>query len=316
MYRVFIIILVLFISSFAREIKPAFVMKSKGLVNDFVIDEVYLYVANSEGSVEIFDIRNQKKVDEILIEPSLTTKGDLVNPKVLSVDRHNGKTLIVSTDMGGYRNVWLHDGKRLHSIISAKDKKTIKEARFVNDDDFMFGTLGYDVVRYTATDDYSVYSNHIEESSFSDMVLSEDRKSMVSASESGKVKLIDIKSGNIIKEVGALNLDNIYKLAYKNGNVLTAGQDRRVGVYPREGKAYYIESDFLVYSVGLSPSGKLGVYSSNEKSDLQLFDVKTGKNIHTMVGHDSVPSTIEFFNEDGFFSAGYGYEIYYWHLGK
>ncbi|MCH9740293.1 MAG: hypothetical protein K0U38_05585 [Epsilonproteobacteria bacterium] len=55
-------------------------------------------------------------------------------------------------------------------------------------------------------------------------------------------------------------------------------------------------------------------YSANESSDLQLFEVKTGKKIHLLKGQDSVPSTIEFFNEDGFFSAGYGNTIYYWYL--
>lgn len=257
----------------------------------------------------------RKKIDEILIEPNYTTKGSLVNAKVLSVDRYNGKTLIVSTAMGGHRNVWLHDGKRLRHIIKATDKMTIKKARFINDDDFMLGTLGYDLIRYTASDDYSVYSNHIEESSFSDMVLSPDKHSMISASESGKVMLTDVKTGKILRVFDTLNVDNIYKLAFQNGTILTAGQDRRVCVYPKEGKAYYIQSDFLVYSVGLSPSGSLGVYSSNESSDLQLFDIKTGSKTHTLTGHNSVPSTIKFFNEDGFFSAGYGYEIYYWHLG-
>jgi len=80
------------------------------------------------------------------------------------------------------------------------------------------------------------------------------------------------------------------------------------------GKPYYIRSDFLVYAVGLSPSGKTGVYSSSEASDLQLFDVRSGQKTDRLVGHDAVPSTIRFFSEEGFFSAGYENRIFYWHL--
>ncbi len=288
-------------------------MTSKGLVSDFVLDGARLYVANDEGLVEIFDIRSRKKVDEIVLD-SIETLFGWQAPKVLSVDRHKGKTLIVSSAKDGYRNVWLHDGQKLIPIITNQKKMSIKEARFLDEHNFIFGTLGYDMVAYTMEDSHRVYTEHIEESAFSDMVLSEDKKSMVTASESGAVKLIDTQTGKILKAFKPQNLDNIYKLAFAQGNIITAGQDRRVGVYPSQGNAYHIKSKFLVYSVGISPSGKLGVYSSSEANTFQLFDVKSGKKIHTLVGQDSVPSTIKFFDEDGFFSAGYGYKIYYWYL--
>lgn len=52
------------------------IIKSRGLVNDFVIDGFYLYVANGDGSVEIFDIREQKKVSEIFIKPYKNVRGE------------------------------------------------------------------------------------------------------------------------------------------------------------------------------------------------------------------------------------------------
>ena len=289
-------------------------MTSRGLVSDFVLDGTKLYVANDEGSVEIFDIAQRKKVGEIFIMANQTATGEWVNAKILSVDRFKGRTLIVSSGKNGYRNVWLHDGKKLKQLISTKKKLAIKEARFLDEENFVFGTLGYDMISYTLNDNYSTSHQHIEESAFSDLVMSEDKKTMVSASESGQVMLLETHSGKILKKFKPQNLDNIYKLAYKNGNIITAGQDRRVGVYPKTGKPYYLKSDFLVYAVGLSPSGKLGVYSSNEESDLQLFEVATGKKIHLLKGQESIPSTIKFFDEDGFFSAGYGNRIYYWYL--
>ena len=312
-FHVLLLLLLVYNQSTAKTIKPAFVMHSRGLVNDFVIDGLEVYVANDEGTVEIFDLKTRKKRDEIFIYP-YTQDGEKITPKILSVDRLNGKTLIVSTAKKGYRNVWLHDGHKLTSLISETKKITIKKARFIDDKNFMLGTLGYDMIRYTRDDNYKVYRHHIEESAFSDMAMSEDKQSIISASESGQIFIIKTKTGQIIKTPTPLNLDNIYKVAYKKGNIITAGQDRRVGVYPKETKPYYIKSTFLVYSVGISPSGKIGVYSCNENNDLQLFEIQTGKKLDILTGHNSVPSTIRFFDEDGFFSAGYENNIYYWYL--
>ncbi len=314
MIKIILFLLLLYHDSFARDIKPAFIMQTSGLVNDFVIDGDKLYAATNEGTVDIFSLRERKLIDQIFITSTPSGQGDMVTSKVISVDRHKGKTLIVTTGEHAFRNVWLHDGENLHPIIQTKDKQVIKKARFIDEEHFIFGSVGYEMTKYTINDNYSIYKNHIEPSAFSDMELSEDKSIMISASESGIVTMSDVKSGKIIKKLEGLNVDNIYKVAYKSGNIITAGQDRRVGVYPKEGKPYYIRSDFLVYAVGLSPSGKIGVYSSTEESDLQLFDVKSGRKTDKLIGHIAVPSTIRFFSEIGFFSAGYENKIFYWHL--
>ena len=298
----------------AKDIKPAFVMQTSGLVNDFVVDRDKVYVATNEGTVDIFDLRERKLVNQIFIKPTLSVQGELITSNVLSVDRHNNKTLIVSTSTSAFRNVWLHDGEKLSHVINTDKKQVIRKARFIDDAHFMFGSAGYEMTKYTLNDDYSIYKTHVEPSAFSDMELSEDKSIMITASESGAVSVSDVKTGKVIKKHDSLNVDNIYKVAYKNGNIITAGQDRRVGVYPKEGKPYYIRSDFLVYAVGLSPSGKMGVYSSGEKSNLQLFDVSSGRKLDRLIGHVAVPSTIRFFSEEGFFSAGYENKLFYWHL--
>jgi len=314
MLKIVLFLLLIYHDIFAKDIKPAFIMQTSGLVNDFVIDKDKLYVATNAGTVDIFDLRERKLYNQIFIKPMRSGQGTLIPSNVISVDRHEGKTLIVTTAENAFRNVWLHDGENLRAVITTKDKKVIRKARFIDDEHFMFGSAGYEMTKHTLNDNYSIYKNHIEPSAFSDMELSEDKSIMITASESGIVSVTDVKTGKVLKKHETLNVDNIYKVAYKSGNIITAGQDRRVGVYPKEGKPYYIKSDFLVYAVGLSPSGKIGVYSSGEESDLQLFDVKSGKKTDKLVGHVAVPSTIRFFSEEGFFSAGYENRIFYWHL--
>lgn len=310
----YLLLLLLLQNCYSKDIKPTFVFKSKGFVNDFVLDGSKMYVANDEGSVEIFDLATQKLFDEIFIEPIFTTKQIWQNSKILSVDRQDGKTLIVSNDKGPYRNVWIHDGTTLKHIIKPDKKLTIKEARFLNNNSLILGTLGYELTLFNMGDSYSEYTVQPEQSSFSDLVVSEDKKTMVTASESGQVILSDTKTGKPIKKFKPLNLDKIFQLAYKNDIVITAGQDRRIAVYNNNEKPYYIKSKFLVYSVALSPSGKTGVYSSNTDNDLQLFNTSNGKKSHTLKGHFALPTVIKFYHEKSLFSAGYENKIFYWRI--
>ena len=301
---------------YSKDIKPTFVISSKGFVNDFVIDKNKLYVANDEGSVEVFNLHTQKLIDEIFINPIYTKKQTWQNSRILSVDRQNGKTLILSNDKGPYRNLWIHDGKNLKHLIKAKDKLSIKEARFIDDDKFVLGTLGYEITLYNVGDNYYSYKKQPEQSSFEDLALSEDKKTMVSSSESGQIILSDVKTGEVIKKFKPLNLDKVYQVAYKNGTVITGSQDRKVAVYLKDGTSYTIKSDFLIYSVALSPSANIGVYASNSNSDLQIFNTKTKSKIYKLVGHYAIPTTIKFYDEKSLFSAGYENKIFYWRLDK
>jgi len=299
---------------YAKEIKPIFVLETRDLVYDFVLDGSNLFVSNAMGTIEVFDLYKQKKIDEIVLPPMYNVHGEQVTSKILSVDRHNGKTLFVSTTLKGFRNVWLHDGMNLKHIIKIENKLAVKEARFIDDEKFILGTVAHEMILYNMSDSYKTYRKHIEQSTFSDVVLSEDRKTMITSSESGRVTLSDVKSGEIIKTFESQNVDNIYRIDYKNGNIITAGQDRRVGVYPKNSEPYYIKSDFLVYSASLSSSGNIGVYSSGEENTLQVFNINTKEKSHKLIGHYSTPTTIKFIRENELFSAGDENKVFYWKI--
>lgn len=308
------LILLLVNFTFAKDIKPIFVLETRDLVYDFVLDGSYLFASNAMGTIEVFDLFKQKKVDEIVLPPMYNMHGEQVTSKILSVDRLNGKTLFVSTTLKGFRDVWLHDGRNLKHMIKAENKLSVKEARFIDDGSFILGTIAHEMILYNINDSYKTYRKHIEQSSFSDLVLSEDKKTMISSSESGRVTLTDVKTGEILKFFESQNVDNIYKIDYKNGTIITAGQDRRVGVYPKDSDPYYIKSDFLVYTASLSPSGKTGVYSSGEENSLQVFNTKTKEKTDKLIGHYATPRTIKFFKENELFSSGDDNKIFYWKI--
>ncbi len=317
MYKSIIVLLILFSSTlYTKEIHPITTIEASGLVSDFVEDAGYLYVATDAGVVDIIDLSSQKIVKQINFEPMETSTGEFIPTRIHSVDRFQGKTLLVTSDISAYRNVWIDDGNDLKKIIDEKRHLMPKSALFTSDGKIVFGTFGSDVSLYDNEENYQLYNTHISESTMGGMVLSHDKKKMVISDESGTVRLIDVKSSKIEKVYSSEHVDNIYRVAYSNGIIITAGQDRRVGVYAENKKPYHIKSDFLVYCVGLSPSGRTGVYSSGLEHDLQLFNTENGKKTDLLTGHYATPNKIMFINENAIISTGDENRIFFWKIDE
>lgn len=302
--------------SYAKDITPVSRFYSVGFVNDFVVHGNLLYAANDMGTIDIFDIKTEKIINQISL-PLLTSSMNMLIPAdILSVDYLNGKLLILSVGENSYRNVWIYENHILKQIINEYKKLTIKEARFVDDKKILLATLGSEIILHDTYENYNLYHSQISHSTMGDISLSDDKQMVIMSDESGEVKLMDVKNSKIIKSLSSQNVDNIFKVAYSNGVVITAGQDRRVGVYQSNEKAYHIKSDFLVFCVGISPSGKIGIYSSGQENVLQLFDTKTKTKYNRLVGHKNIVNQIKFINENELFSSGRDNYILRWKLNQ
>lgn len=284
MHKIIITFLLLLLPNYAKDIKPIVTLKVSGLVSDFVKDGDYLYVATDEGVVDIIDLFTQKVVNQIRLEPLKTTMGNLVPARIHSIDRYQGKTLLVSSGPTAYRNVWIHDGDNLHKIIDEEKHLMPKRAFFTAEGRVILGTFGSDVTLYDTEENYKLYNTHISESTMGGMVVSQDKKKMFLSDESGTVRFMDIYSSKVEKSFSSQHVDSIYSVAYAKDTLITAGQDRRVGIYIKDKEAYHIKSDFLVYCVGLSPSAKTGIYSDGLNNHLQLFNTQDGSKMDRLIG--------------------------------
>jgi WD40 repeat protein len=309
-------LLLLSLQSVAKDISPLFTLEASGLVSDFVVEGTTLYAATDRGSIDIFDLIERKVIGSILLDPIPTAQGDTVPARIYSVDRHKGATLILSRGRGGYRDLWLHDGLEVKKV-KADSKLFAKKARFTQTGDIFLGTFGSDIMLYDTREGFPVYRQHISESTLGGIALSDDKRKAILSDESGAVRVVDIASSRIEHLLDAEHVDNIYRVAYRKGIILTAGQDRRVGVYDLEhNRSYHINSDFLVYCVALSPDGKTGIYSSGVDHDLQLFDIATRAKGDRLVGHHATVNKILFLDDSLLISAGDERKIYIWKLSK
>lgn len=299
----------------AKEIKPLYALHtSEGFITDFVLDGDKIYVSTDMGSVDIFGLGSEQMIGQIILEPVLSGRGEPIPARISRIDRVNGKTLIISMGADNYRNVWIEENGKLKLIIDESKKLLIREAHFVDENRIIFGTFDADVILYNISEGYKAYQHSNSQSTLSDIALSPDCKKMVTADESGRVKLYDVESAKVEAEFDSENVDKVYSIAYRNGVVVTGGEDRRVGVYRKDEKAYHLKSDFLVYAVGLSPSGKVGIYSDGEAQVLQLFNTATKKKMDRLVGHKEIINKIEFISENSLISAGEGQELFLWKI--
>ncbi|WP_455755636.1 WD40 repeat domain-containing protein [Sulfurimonas sp.] len=314
MIKLIIFFLIFSLSLLAKEIHPTSSFNSVGYVNCFIVNKNQLFAGNNIGIVDVFDIKTKKITNQIILPPLTTAMNKLIAQNIISVDYLNGKILIVSIGEKTFRNVWIYENNELKKIVDESKKLTIKKAMFVNDDRILFGTFGSEVILHDTYENYNLYKSHVEQSTIGGIMLSEDKTKMITSHESGKVNLIDVSTSKLLNTYDTQNVDNIYDVAYSNGVILTAGQDRRVAIYQNGEKDYHIKSNFPVYAVGLSPNGNTGAYSSGDEQNIQIFDTKTKKLGDILVGHTSRLTQIWFANEKEIYTVGNRHKIYYWKL--
>jgi len=313
--RYILLFLLFFLQLNAKELKPTFIYEGSGAVTDLVYKNEKLYSATAEGVVDIFDTKEQKLIKSIHVPKIKDFIGDEVESKVYSVDIVDGKIMIVSQGKMGYRRVHLWIDNNLTEVVSTAKSYTISKAKFIDKDKLLIALLSNELILYDIKNNKALYREQISASKFSNFALNEKKDKVIIADESGDLKLVSVKDGKIVKEIKGQNVDNIFQLDYKNGLILTAGQDRRAAVYSDDGKrAYYKDGTFLIYSAGLSPSGKIGAFAKDEHNNVSLFNTSTKADLYLLGDHKATISNILFITEDELFTASDDIHINYWKL--
>ena len=310
------IFLVLFLFTLnAKDINPSYTYLASGGITDLVIKNGKLYVATKASKVDIFDINTKEKISSITLPKIKDFMGDEINSKIYSVDVLKDSILILSQGNKGGRAIHIYKDSKLKEIISAKEKMYIARAKFVSEDKILFALLSNELYLYDLKTNKKIYDIQLSQSKFSNFSLNEDRKQVVVADESGILKLVDVASSDLIKTFAKQNLDNVFQVDIKNNIILTAGQDRRAAVYDvKANSAYHKNTSFLIYSAGLSPSGKIAGIASNEQNEVKVFNTKTQRDLSMLKGNNTTLTNIVFINEKEVFVTSDDERINYYKI--
>jgi WD40 repeat protein len=301
-----ILILLIFITSLYSETvqKPVAQYISSGAVTDIVYRDNKLYSATDASCVDIFDLKSKEIVQKINVSQIKDFMGDVIDSKVYSVDIIKEKILILSQAQKGARRVHIYENGKLELFIPYTQGLFIAKAKFIDENTILLGLLSNELISYDLKSKKENYRVAISQSKFSNFVLNEDKSKVIVADESGDLKIHATKDAKLLKELNGQNLDNVFQVDTKNGIIATAGQDRRVVIYaPKFNSVYYKHAKFLIYSVGLSPSGKIVGYSYDEDNNVALFNTITKSKMGLYGENKMTLSNILFINEKEFFSA-------------
>jgi len=304
------------VSSIAGNITPLLEIEAKGTVKDIMIDDKHLYIATDNGLVQVYDVENKKFIKEIALPKVKDFMGDMIPPKIFSVDIMDGRYMLLSdSGKGGYANLWIHENNETTQLMDHTLKKAVIKAKLVDKNHVLFGYLGDEAGLFDIEAKKEIYKVQLSPSKFSDFKLNEDKSKAVFSCESGVLNIIETKSGKTVKVLEGINLDNVYKVDFKQGIVSGAGQDRRGSLYDAQsGKGDFIEGSFLIYATGLSPSAKKVAFAMDEKNDISVYNISTKSRIALLKGQKSTLNTIIFKDEETLFSSSDDNVIMMWKL--
>lgn len=316
MKKLFILILSVTCLLASSVVTPVQQIKVNGVAKDMVLRDNTLIVATDNGVVQVYDYE-AKVFSKIITLPKVKDFiGDLVPARVFSVDKLASRYVLLSdSGKGGYANLWLHENNTTTQVLMHTDKIAAIKARFVNTEHVLLGLLSNEAVLFDIKNKKELFRVQLSESKFSDFALNEDKTQAVFACESGVLNVIDTKTGKILKELKSVNVDNVYKVDFKQGIVSGAGQDRRGALYDVSmGSGTYVQGSFLIYATGLSPSSKRVAFAMDEKNNISIYNRSSKSLIAKLQGQKSTLNTIIFKDENILFSSSDDATVMMWKL--
>ncbi len=313
--KLLIIICLLFVSLQANSLLPTKKIQASAGITDMIVSKNKLIVATTDGKVDMIDTKTAKILQTIKLDKIKDFVGELINPKIYSVDSINDKILIVAQVSKGYSEIYEYIAGKLSKIVSKEKKMFILRAKYINNNKILFATIGNEMYSYDTTTKKRLWKNHISYSKFSYFQMSADKTTVAISDESGDIKIHNIKDGRLLEKFTKNNLDNVFQIDYKNDMIITAGQDMKTFVIDTTTKdSYKIKANFLVYSCALNNSATTGAYSKYQNNDVSVFDTQTKNEIAILTGNKMNISKILFLNNKEIFVASDDKQLNYYKL--
>lgn len=303
------------------ELQPKLELKIKHEISSLELQEDTLFVSTTQGALLVYDIKNPQ--NPILKQTiTLPTYKDFFDnsykPKIYNtVTNTQGEILIIAANGNSTRDIFLQKNGKLELLL---EDQNIAKAVWISPVEVIFGFLSHEIALFNVVTKTFIYQNQITSSSFSDMLYNAKDRILYTTGESGAIYLINPESGALIEKISNINKDRVFQIAFGGDKLVSAGNDRRVGVYTLESgtkltRTYSLKTSFLVYSVGISQNGENIAYMSDEFGDITIansHNLNAPKII--LKGINGVANSI-FFHKDFVIVGCDGDTIYFFTLG-
>ena len=317
MKKIFITLLMIIVwVEGAMVLSPVQEIPINGTTKDMVLRGDELLIGTDSGVLQVYDYEAKVFTQTIALPKVKDFVGDLIPPRVFSVDKIEERYLLISdSGKGGYVNLWMHENNVTTQLLNHTYKFAAIKARFITKEHILLGLLSNEAVLFDIQSKKELFRVQLAESKFSDFALNEAKTQAVYACESGVLNVIDTKTGEMLKELKSVNVDNVYKVDFKQGIVSAAGQDRRGALYDVVmGTGTYIEGSFLIYATGLSPSAKKVAFAMDEQNNISIYTRSSKSKIVELQGQKSTLNTILFKDENVLFSSSDDNTVMMWQL--
>lgn len=314
MKNILLILALFFTIASSKEISPYKYVQASEAVTDFVKVDNLLIIGTEEGIIDIYDLKKDKLIDQIILPKVKNIFGDDIRSLITSVDYYQGKIIFIKRLLSGYHELYLYENKKLTKLLDESRYFSLKKVKFVNEESVIIGFMSNELMLYDLKNRKIVYKKQYNLASLSDIVLDEKREYVFTADETPQISKIDILTGKVVQKFFKANKRDIFSIDYRNGKLLSGGKDRRVILYQTPEKYAMTKGDFFIYDVALNPDATKAAFVKNEENDISVIDTASMEEIMLLKGHDQTILKIDFHTSNELITADEDDRLMFWRL--
>lgn len=310
-----IIILFLSVLSFAIPIlKPYKIYRFNYYISKIAFNNKYLIIGLENGHILINDFKTNQKKDEIILPKIHDFMGDLISMPIYSLDisKDGKKLLILAQGENAIRKLFIYNikTKKLNEIFTSK--KTFMKASFFDNNNIFLALLSDEIMLYNLNTKKFLYDMQVGNYVFSTYSIYQTKAAI--GDESGRIHIIDIKTGKKLTDLSGYNKDKTIGLDFIKNYIINASADKRIAIYNLKTKNIITKTDakFLPYAAALSFDLKKYAIQYDEHNDILIANIHS-KPLFLLKGHKMPLNNIKFISEDKLISYSPS-EIIIWKL--
>jgi len=309
-----LLLLFSFILVFAKEVVPYRYVQASEAVSDFKKVGNTLIIGTEEGVIDIYDLEQDKVIDQVKLPKFKNILGDYMRSLILSVDYAQERLIFVSRVLDGWRELYIYEDKKLTKLIDRTEKMTLQEVKFVDANRAVIMTMSNELILFDISKKKIIYKKQLNYASFSDIALDEDHQYLYTSDETPMISKIEIESGKIVDEYKKANKRDIFSIDYKNKMLLSGGKDKRVILYETPEKYKITKGEFFIYGVALNPDASKAAFVKDEESSISVINTSSMKETHLLLGHKQTIIKIDFHKENELITADEDDRLMFWRL--